>query len=303
MFRKGIETMETNHLELSISIVSYNDKEFLREFLKSIYENTTNISFEVLVINNGSKDGVVDMIQQEFPQVSLIVNNENKFFTYATNQNLRRAKGEFIVYLSSDTLVSATSFGPMIKLMHKDPSIGVVGPVIYDFAGKQHSPGQKFPTVASSFINLIGFHRIFPNNLIWKNIHYRGKNVFRTFEVESVSGACLMTRKAVVDQIGLLDENLVMYYDEDDFCRRVRDQGWKVMHCGDAEIKHYGGGSTIKEPLMLISQLFRNSFFYLHKKYYGNGAFVFLKFVSNMVHRIVRIKQLSRKLLSKEISN
>jgi GT2 family glycosyltransferase len=289
-------------LDLSISIVSYNDKEFLKGFLSSIYNSTIGVSFEVLVVNNGNQDGVVEMIRDEFPKVDLIVNNKNQYFTYATNQNLVRAKGEFIVYLSSDTLVSDNSFGPMIELMRKDPLIGVVGPIIYDFEGHIHSPGQMFPTFLSSILELIGFHRRFPQNNIWLHRHYRDKNAFESFDVDTVSGACLMTKREVINRVGLLDQNLIMFYDEHDFCRRVRMQKYRVVHCGDAQIKHYGQGISKKEPPKLIMSLMQDSFLYLHRKYYGFLTYIALRAIAYLIDKFVSIKRFGKIFFAKRFN-
>ena len=281
-----------DELDMSISIVSYNDRDFLEPFLTSIYETTKGISFEVLVVCNGTADGTADMIREKYPQVDLVVNSRNRFFTYATNQNLARARGDFIVYLSSDTLVSDHSFQPMVEMLREDPMIGVIGPLIYDFDGNVHSPGQKFPTVFASILDLVGFHKRFPMNRLWLARHYRSRDPFQTFDVDSVSGACLMTRRSVLEQVGLLDEHLVMFYDEHDFCRRVREHGLRVTHCGMAEIWHYGHGTCRRAPSELISRLMQDSFFYLHRKYYGVLAYLLLRAISCIVERIAKLRRL-----------
>lgn len=281
-------------MDLSISIVSYNDKEFLKNFLHSIFTTLHGISFEVLIISNGNKDNVVEMIVEDFPEVDLIVNQENVYFTKATNQNLARAKGEFIVYLSSDTLACENSFTPMMQLLESDASIGVVGPVLYDFSGNIHSSGQRFPTVFNTILEFIGYHSRFPMNKLWLNRHYRSHDPFTSFQVDTVSGACLMTRRSVLQDIGLLDENLVMFYDEHDFCKRVRDNNYKVFHCGNANIKHYGHGTCEKVPPLLINRLMNNSCLYLHRKYYGIFGYLLLLMTGKFVQIAVYIKKLFR---------
>ncbi len=279
-------------LDLSISIVSYNDSEFMKNFLNSIYSNTKRISFEVLVVNNGNKDNVVEMIRNEYPQVDLIVNDKNTYFTQATNQNLARAKGEFIVYLSSDTLICENSFFPMIELMKNDPTIGVVGPIIFDFSGNIHSPGQRFPTVFNTILELIGFHKRFLMNKLWLYRHYRNHDPYSSFQVDTVSGACLMTRRSVINSIGLLDENLIMFYDEHDFCKRARKSGFKVFHCGKAEIKHFGYGTCKNEPSSLINELMIDSCLFLHKKYYGEFGYVPILATVKLMQIAIKIKKM-----------
>jgi GT2 family glycosyltransferase len=291
-----------NCIDLSISIVSYNDKAFMRCFLNSIYQYIQGVTFEVLVVNNGTEDGVVQMIKDEFPQVDLVVNTKNVFFTKATNQNLARAKGEFVVYLSSDTKVSANTFAPMIALMRENSTIGVTGPVIYDFDGQIHSPGQMFPSVYNTVLELTRFHKAFPMNSIWIRRHYRNKDPFQTFDVESVSGACLMTRRSVLEKIGLLDEELVMFYDEHDFCRRVRKHGWRGTHCGKAEIWHFGHGTCRKSPSDVISRLMEDSFLYLHRKYFSYPVYLGIGLLMHFMQVISRVYQAFKVNLNRVIS-
>lgn len=232
-------------MDVTISIVSYNTRELLTRCLKSIYKYTKDISFEVIVVDNGSQDGVLEMLEKNFPQVKVIVNQENKFFSKANNQALNIAKGKYFLILNSDTYFIDNSIKKMFDYLEKNPTIGACeGLEIYE-------DGRDVPTGSMHATPLIDFYEL---SLLGKRIknqkiidEYRLKNKDRkdTFEIEVGCDAFLMVRTELIERIKGYDEKFLLYYTENDLCKRIQKLGFKIIHLGNAKIMHKVSASAV----------------------------------------------------------
>lgn len=232
-------------MEVTISIVSFNTKDLLRRCINSIYKYTKDISFEVIVVDNGSQDDTVEVLKKEFPQVKVIANQENKFFSKANNQVLTIAKGKYFLILNSDTFFIDNSIKKMFDYLQKNPSVGACeGLEIYE-------NGRDVPTGSMHVTPLIDFYEL---SLLGKRIkdqkmidQYRLKNKDRkdTFEIEVGCDAFLMVRTELMRKIQGYDEKLLLYYTENDLCLRLQKLGVKIMHLGNAKIMHKVSASAV----------------------------------------------------------
>lgn len=265
---------------LSIIIVSYKTKEYLKECLLSIKKNVVNIPYEIIVVDNHSLDGTVDMIRNEFSEVTLIENTKNLGFAKANNQAFKLSKGEFILLLNPDTVVLPGSILRMVRFMEKEPSAGAVG---CEFIKPEGTPLHLwrdgaflpryhfFPLTRSIFVNKI--KRLFNISDV--------KSTEGLKEVDWVSGACMLLRKSVLDVVGFLDESYFMFMEEIDLCWRIKKSGFKVYLINDCKIIHHEGGSYKESEERDYAHIYRfqKSQYFFRKKFYGKMNALFHLFM------------------------
>lgn len=249
---------------LAIIIVSYNTKEFLRNCIQSIFEQTKDICFEITVVDNASSDGSSEMIESEFPQVMLIKNQENVGFAKANNQGILTSTGEYVLLLNPDTVILNSALPKLVQFIQKDTSIAAVGPKLYKDEDKTYHPStRKFTTLNYqfwAFMPLSGLVKAFYNKFIF--------NEDKVKEVDWVWGAALLINRKALAKIGLLDEKYFVYGEEEDLCFRMKKASYKVFYYPSAHIIHYGGQSTRQVSKESI-QYFWSSKLYFFEKYYG----------------------------------
>jgi len=255
--------MERN-IKLSIVIVNYNTKVLLVECLDSIFKNPFHGNFEVIIVDNASKDGSLELVQKKYPQVKTIKNEENLGFAKANNVGIKISQGKYILLLNSDTEIISNSLNKMFNYMEDNPSAGIVGPKLIGVNGKiiQMSWGWS-PTILKEVLQ----KTFMPEHIAkYKFLQLVVKFLERKQrEVELVSGACMFIRREVLDTVGLLDENLFLYFEEPDFCMRVRRCGWKVIFLPSAEIMHKLGQTMAREGKGTLV-IYRRSQLYFYKK-------------------------------------
>ena len=259
-------------MQVSIIIVSFNTCELLRNCLKSIYDKTKNLDLEIIVSDNGSKDGSIEMIKSEFPKVIVLENNANLGFGTANNRGLKVAKGEFIFYLNSDTLLQNNA----VKIFydywkeHESESLGALGCNLDDGTGEINFSHGRFPSFSEELYH--GVHHILAYwvkhifKLFHRDItHLRKKPIyaFKTGEVDFICGADLFLKN---NNYAKYDEKFFLYYEEVDLqcqmaknnLKRVLIDGPKVIHLGRAgnrsvdEIIGYGSFSTIHHEISRV---------------------------------------------------
>ena len=232
-------------LYLSISIVNWNTKDILRNCLKSIYESTHKISYEVFVIDNSSSDGSPEMVENEFPRVRLIENKENLGFAKANNQVIRLSNGRYILLLNSDTIVLDGALDKMVEFMNGHPDAGAAGCKLLDSDGSLQKSINKFPSLFHQCWGKSLLPTIFPKikvSYVIDEPHFYS----RIQEVDWVTGAFLILSRHAVNQIGFLDERFFMYGEDTDLCWRIKKGGWKVYFYPETKVVHLGGVSVKK---------------------------------------------------------
>lgn len=231
---------------LSIIIISYNTSDVTRDCLKSIFNAKWRDDFEVIVVDNNSHDGSVEMILNEFPDVKLIANNENKLFSIANNQGAEIAQGEYLLLLNSDTLIYEDNLQKMIDFFdtQKDDVI-CIGPKILNKDGSLQSCGMpEWGNLFQHFANVNHLNRILPLHLVSSPLN---RNPDCTHKTGWVLGACMMIRNDLYKKVGGLNEKLIFYGEEPEFGFRTKKLGYKTIYYADASIIHLGGVSTNKK--------------------------------------------------------
>lgn len=238
--------MESEKPCLSIIIVSYNTKEITKNCLQSIYQASWKDPFEIIVVDNNSQDGTIDMIKEEFPKVKLIENYDNKFFAKANNQGAKIARGKYLLLLNSDTLVYDDNLQKMIDFYEKQKSnIICIGPKILNKDKSIQSYGvHKYGFIHHVLISL-KLHKLPGINLVFKSLPSSPK---KTHEVGWVSGCCMMIPKNLYEKVGGLNENLEFYGEEPEFSYRTQKLGYKTLFYHKSEIIHLGGISSKSIP-------------------------------------------------------
>lgn len=215
-------------MDLSILIINWNTRDMLRNCLTSVFEGAPEgRSYEVIVVDNASEDGSQEMVRREFPQVTMIMNDENRGFAAANNQAMAIASGECVLLLNSDTLVHGDVLGKSVEYMDAHWHVGAMGcRVVNADQSLQHSTSQ-FPSLFNLMVQTLGLDRIKSIPAFRK---YRMLDWDRQSEryVQTVSGCFLMVRKQCIDAVGQLDENFFFFGEETDWCRRIREAGWRV---------------------------------------------------------------------------
>lgn len=255
-------------MDLSVIIVSYNTKALLRQTIESVIRTTSHISYEILVSDNGSVDGSVEMLKGEFSHVILIENKANLGFSKGNNIAIRQAKGRYILLLNSDTLVQDSCLDECVAYMDKHKDIGALGcKVVLPSGDLDHACKRGFPTPEASLYYLLKLHKIFPHNPkygMYCASHLREDEIG---EVDALIGAFMMLPRGVIDEIGLLDEDFFMYGEDIDWCYRVKEAGHKVLYYPKHEIIHYKGSSSKKKRVKTIYEFHRAMILFYNKHY------------------------------------
>jgi len=274
-------------VDLSIIIVNYNVKYHLGESLQSIYGNRKGISFEIIVVDNDSTDGSVDMVKSRFTEVRLIENCQNLGFARAVNQGLIESKGRYLLLLNPDTVVLPGALDKMVEFMDENPRAGALGCKLLNADGSLQPSCRSFPTLRGAFFENIGLERLFPGNRVigQYRMGYWGHNCVR--EVDQPMGANLMLRSAAISQVGLMDEQFYMYYEEVDWCYRIKKEGWKIYFTPYAEMIHYGGKSTRQAVRNMLIERYR-SMHKFYRKHFGLIPEILLKCM-NFVGLVLKI--------------
>jgi len=261
--------MEMNDtLDLSIIIVSWNVRDLLLDCLNSVYAETKGVSFEVFVVDNASSDGSAEMVEQEFPQVKLIRNQENLGFAKANNQAIRQSKGRYVLLLNPDTVVVNDALANMIPFMEAHQDVGAVGPRLLNPDGTvQLWCGGSFPTPLTEFFRLAKLSYLFPKSRIFgrRLMSFWDRNDTR--EVDLLSGACMMVRREAINQVGLMDEDFFMYADDVEWCYRIKKAGWKIYLYSDAEIIHLVGQSMLQSADKMAVEAYKSMYLFFKKHY------------------------------------
>ena len=247
-------------MELSICIVSWNTRELLASCLSSISLWAGDMNHEVIVVDNGSRDGTPSMLRERFPGVRLIANSDNQGFAQATNQAIRASTGRYVLLLNSDTRMMDRSLHDMLAFMDEHAEVGAAGACLLNPDGTI----QVYPTVLPSLWG----HWMQTMGLKCWPIRSRFTSLNTSTgprEVERVKGACMLVRREALTEVGPLDEDLFLYGEEDDWCLRLREAGWKVFYLPHARVIHHGRASVDQVAEEMFLQLYKSKVAFYRK--------------------------------------
>lgn len=258
-------------MDVSIVIVNWNTRDILRNCLRSIYEQAGEVNFEVVVIDNGSTDGSVQMVKNDFQQVILIENSRNRGFAAANNQGMKISRGRYVLLLNSDTLVLEQAVAKMVYFADKHPEAAVFGCRILNPDRTLQRTCFMFPSIINLLLSSTYLYKLFPRNRFFGRERMTWWDRQDMKEVDVVTGCFMLVRRKAIEQVGMMDEQFFMYGEETDWCYQFHKAGWKVMFTPEAEIIHLGGVSSGQVKLEMLLQLW-GSILLFFKKNEGRPA-------------------------------
>ena len=256
------------NMELSVIIVSYNTKDLLQNCLKSIFEQTKEIGFDVWVVDNDSSDGSADMVEAKFPLVNLIRNPVNGGFAQANNLVLKQCTGDYVLILNPDTIIPENTFKKVIDFLQQHSDAGAVGCKLIKADGRLDIACKSgFPTPWNSFCKATGLDRLFPKSKFFGgyNLTYLDEN--ETHAVDCLVGAFMMLPRTVMEQVGYLDEAFFMYGEDIDWCYRIKKAGYSIYYYPGTYIWHYKRESSKKESTKTIRYFHKAMYIYYNKHF------------------------------------
>jgi len=241
---KAEEIQVQQYLRLSVIIVSWNVSDDLQACLSSIFKSNPGVDYQVWVVDNASSDGTVEMVRDKFQQVQLIQNEHNAGFAAANNQGLKAAEAEYYLLLNPDTIVPPKAFEQLLQFADEHPEAGAVGvKQVYPDGTLQHSC-RRFPTIAAAMFRNTFLGGLFPKATSSQYYLMAEWDHDEPREVDWVSGACMLIRHQVLQDVGYLDESFFWGSEDVDYAFRVHKAGWQVMYTPIPAIVHAIGKST-----------------------------------------------------------
>lgn len=227
---------------ISVIIVNWNQASYLARCLESLSRGTGS-DHEVIVVDNASTDVSERMVREEFPRVRLIVNATNVGFARANNQGLEASRGKFLCLLNNDTEIAEHSLETMAEYLRLHRQVGAVGPQLRNSDGSLQPSGRPFPKIWDVLAQSTGLYRI------WRRDFFNqpGRDYSQIASVDEVSGACIMVRREVYQSVGGLDERYFLYYEDVDWCWRIKEQGWQIHYLPQARVLHHWGKSSTQD--------------------------------------------------------
>jgi GT2 family glycosyltransferase len=253
---------------LTIVIVSYNCYNLLQDCLLSIQNSREEIGFDVYVVDNCSSDQTCDRLRERFPWVTLIAADCNLGFARANNRAIRETDSEYILLLNPDTVISSGVLSDAVRFLDSHRDAGMMTCKLLTADGSLDVACRRsFPTVFDGFCRAAGLSRAFPQSRTFARYNLTYLDDREAAEVDAISGAFMMVRRAAVREVGALDEDYFMYGEDLDWAFRFRKAGWKIHYVPDNTVVHLGGGSSRSVSDRMIREFFRSMRLFVHKRY------------------------------------
>lgn len=290
----NINSHKISPVEVSVIIINYNTCDLLRECLRSVVSDST--PKEIIVIDNASTDGSVQMVKTEFPEVLLRVNDKNERFAKPNNMAMEIAKGRYYFLLNSDAEIFPDTLEILKTYMDSHYDVGVCAPQLLYPDGNIQPSCRGFITLWTHFCDMLILDRIFPNSKIFAKSEMTYFDHRSTREVDHVMAAAILVRREAVKDAGSLDENLSIIYNDLDWSLRIKKAGWKTVFYPKTQVIHHHSKTTkmMNKNFELFSELYSNGFYYF-KKNYGKWSVVYYKllmlvgFIPRTVYWLIRL--------------
>jgi N-acetylglucosaminyl-diphospho-decaprenol L-rhamnosyltransferase len=283
--------MQRHQPTIAVVVVSFNTRDLLRACLRSLAACT--LPLHVIVVDNASADGSAAMVRAEFPGVCLVALAENVGFAAGTNVGLRHVlenqergtKNQFctdsvlgsqfsvldyILLLNPDTVVQPGVIERMAGFLHAHPRVGLVGPRLLNPDGSVQPAAFRFPTLLMTALDLFPPGEVLPGRLYnsWWHGRYPQEGAGEEpFPIDHPLGACMLARREVIEQVGMLDERFFMYAEEVDWCYRIRQAGWAIWQVPSARVAHVGGAATRQFRSRMLVALYESRMRFFRRHY------------------------------------
>ncbi|MDG7000145.1 MAG: glycosyltransferase family 2 protein, partial [Nitrososphaerota archaeon] len=257
-------------MKTSVIIVSWQSRLVLNECLQSI-NGQVQEDREIIVVDNNSGDGTIEMIRSQFGYVILIESKINSGFSAANNLAISTARGKYGLFLNPDTLVNSGTISEMESYLDSHPECMAVGPRVVDLDGNFSKPSvRRLPTIWYEFADLFFLNRLLSRSRLFNGQYYPDSDRGNIINAECLVGAALMVRLEAVRSLGGFDESVPLYLDDIDLCARLSKLG-NLVYLPSATVKHHHNASGRKQPLSLIVELGLQARFVFLKKHNGKS--------------------------------
>lgn len=236
-------------MSVSAIVVSRNVREYLRQCLRSLREAGGEVVLDVWVIDNGSTDGSVALVEAEFPEAHIMRNTGNPGFAAANNQGLRASAGQYVLLLNPDAELLPGALATLCRYLDDHPQVGVVGPQLLNADGTVQSSRRRAPRLATGFVESTQLQQRLARSWLTDRYYVTDQPDDEEQAIDWLVGACLLIRRAAIDQVGLLDERFHLYSEEVEWCLRFRRAGWDVVYLPTAQVVHHSGRSSGQDLL------------------------------------------------------
>jgi len=274
-------------LSLTFIIVSFNTVDLLEKCLKTLFDSITNSvsEAEVIVVDNGSTDGTIEFIKNNYPDLVLIESIDNLGYSKAVNKGAQIAKGDFIAIVNSDIQVNSNAINLLLDYLKKHRNVGVIGPQMVFPDGKWQRSYGEVPSIVNVFsdVLLISVLRDNLKKLLWPLI----KLDFYPKDVGYIDGAFMLTPREIFNQMNGFDEDFFFYAEDLDYCYRIKRNNYKVVFFPKSKIIHVKGGSSIKKLNLRYTSMLLDAKILFIKKHY-NDKFLNMFLLSQYLHWTVK---------------
>ncbi len=282
--------------DVSVIIVSFNTRNVLRECLESIRRESAGLTVEVLVVDNHSQDGSVQMLREEFPEVLVLESEVNLGFGAANNVALKVARGRYLVLLNSDAFLCSNALRMAVELMDKHPQIGLAGGRLVGRDFSWQPSARMFPNVLTDFFVLTGLSHKYPRSRLFGRFDRTWADPMQPAEVDWVPGAFSIIRPEALAKAGLFDPDFFLYSEEVDLCLRIQRTGYKIWYWPEIVVIHLGGESSRQMKNLEMSssgaQLVRwrmRSMLLYYRKHHGAGVWL-AKWLELCLYRLAALR-------------
>jgi GT2 family glycosyltransferase len=273
-------------MKLSIVIICWNDLKVIANCLESIFRETPNIEFEVIVSDNGSSDGSLDYIRAHFPNVQIVENRANLGFAKGNNAGIRVAQGEYVLILNPDTVILDRALEKWIAFAERHPEAGAFGCRVLNPDRSFQNPARPIPTVLGYLINALYVRWLGRLSGAFDSNVYSGWKGRSERTIGFQSGCCLLIRGELVKRLGGFDERFFYHFEETDLCCRVWKSGSSILFYPGAEIIHLGGQSVGRFPIRFALETYRSCYRFFYK-HHGLNGLILIKWI-NLINLSLR---------------
>lgn len=251
---------------IGIVIVTYDSAEIIGSCLESL-KGATSRAFHIVVVDNNSTDGTADLVSRIAPDATLIRNRENLYYAAASNQGIRAARGSHILLLNPDTIMPTGGPDALSAFLERHADAAAVAPMLVHPNGQRQSSLREFPGLDTLWYDLLGLAFLLPHSRTfgrWRMGYFDGGS---ERAVDQPMASCLLVRREVFDRVGLFDESYPMFFNDVDWCKRVKDAGLSIWYTPDVKVGHLGGATVKKYRSKMIWMSHRAYLLYLRRLY------------------------------------
>ncbi|MGH9512767.1 MAG: glycosyltransferase family 2 protein [Terriglobales bacterium] len=279
--------MNNDKPRISVVVVSWNTKKLVADCLDSLKGAHLSAGMEIVLVDNASTDGTVELVRRKFPDVKVIQNSENLGFARANNIGIGFTSGEYICLINSDVVVPPDCLQKMEAYLSGQPRIGMLGPKMILPDGSIGQSCMRFPTPWNWFCRALALDSLFKGSKIFGDFMMSGFAYDRTEDVEVLTGWFWMIRRRAMEEVGLLEEQFFMYGEDIDWPKRFHTHGWRVVFYPEAQAIHHCAGSSSSAPTRFYVEMYRADMDYF-RKHHGPLA-VAAFWMTTWIHQVVRI--------------